>query len=215
MFRHFGFVGYKKLEDAEAAVLYFNNTCINTRRINVKICKSLLENEKEKVHIKMGVSANIPELKSETNKNLFDEMKDHKDDPLFLEFMLSHAKDRAVWESDLIDTDGDTLKLNNCKDTNYTEPQNSLKEESKLSNIDVKKTMIDLYTVKLMNTPYNTKRSDIQKFFKPLKPHSIRTRHGFCFAGFKTEVDFKKALSRNRSFMSMYPTTVFFLHSFI
>lgn len=40
-FRQFGFVGFKTEEEAENAVLYFNNSCIKASRIKVELCAGL------------------------------------------------------------------------------------------------------------------------------------------------------------------------------
>lgn len=63
----------------------------------------------------------------------------------------------------------------------------------------------DLFTIKIRDIPFKTKRKDIIKFFKPVKAFSIRLptrKHGFCYVGFKTEKEFKKAMLKNRSFLS-------------
>lgn len=41
VFRRFGFVGFKKEEDAKSALDYFNNTCIGSSRIQVEVCADL------------------------------------------------------------------------------------------------------------------------------------------------------------------------------
>lgn len=67
-----------------------------------------------------------------------------------------------------------------------------------------KKENLDLFTIKIHNVPYNTKRQEIIKFFKPLKPYSVRLPtkvHGFCYVGFKTEKDMSKAMLKNKSFI--------------
>lgn len=64
---------------------------------------------------------------------------------------------------------------------------------------------IDLLTIKIRNIPFKTKRQDVLTFFKPIKPYSVRLPtkvHGICYVGFKNEVDFKKAMLKNRSFWS-------------
>lgn len=77
------------------------------------------------------------------------------------------------------------------------------KAEKKSSGTDLKVT--DLYTVKIREIPFKTKRKDIIKFFKPVKAFSIRLptrKHGFCYVGFKTEKEFNKAMLKNRSFLN-------------
>ncbi|KAH8270700.1 hypothetical protein KR044_006657 [Drosophila immigrans] len=66
------------------------------------------------------------------------------------------------------------------------------------------KSNLELFTIKLHNVPYNTKRQDVIKFFKPLKPYSVRLPskvHGFCYVGFKTEKDMAKGMLKNKSFI--------------
>lgn len=67
------------------------------------------------------------------------------------------------------------------------------------------KKVTDAFTIKIRGIPFKTKRQDVIKFFKPLKPFSIRLPsriHGICYVGFKTERELKKALLKDRSFLS-------------
>ncbi|KAH8259063.1 hypothetical protein KR038_012169 [Drosophila bunnanda] len=66
------------------------------------------------------------------------------------------------------------------------------------------KSDLELFTIKIHNVPYNTKRQEVLKFFKPLKPYSVRLPskvHGFCYVGFKTEKDMVKGMLKNKSFI--------------
>ncbi|KAH8396219.1 hypothetical protein KR222_005541, partial [Zaprionus bogoriensis] len=66
------------------------------------------------------------------------------------------------------------------------------------------KSNLELFTIKMHNVPYNTKRQEVLKFFKPLKPYSVRLPskvHGFCYVGFKTEKDMAKGMLKNKSFI--------------
>jgi len=66
------------------------------------------------------------------------------------------------------------------------------------------KSNLELFTIKIHDVPYNAKRQDIIKFFKPLKPYSVRLPskvHGFCYVGFKTEKDMAKGMLKNKSFI--------------
>lgn len=68
-----------------------------------------------------------------------------------------------------------------------------------------KKQVTDLFTIKIREIPFKTKRKDVIKFFKPVKAFSIRLptrKHGFCYVGFKSEKEFKKAMLKNRSFLN-------------
>ncbi|XP_052857590.1 probable RNA-binding protein 19 [Drosophila gunungcola] len=66
------------------------------------------------------------------------------------------------------------------------------------------KSDLELFTIKIHNVPYNTKRQEVLKFFKPLKPYSVRLPgkvHGFCYVGFKTEKDMAKGMLKDKSFI--------------
>lgn len=75
---------------------------------------------------------------------------------------------------------------------------------TKATKVKPDKSNLELFTIKIHNVPYNTKRQDVVKFFKPLKPHSVRLPskvHGFCYVGFKTEKDMAKGMLKNKSFI--------------
>lgn len=68
-----------------------------------------------------------------------------------------------------------------------------------------KSASVDFFTIKIFDLPYKAKRQDVMKFFKPLKPKSVRipiTGRGYCYVGFKDEKEFKKAMFKNKSFMN-------------
>lgn len=135
-----------------------------------------------------------------------------------MEFMQSYSKDTKFWDGDVALPDNNNEnEVKNVQESSETIKDKNKKGIKSKTDVDTKisdKSIIksdkskfdtDLFTVKLMNIPYKAKRSDIQKFFKPIKPFSIRIpRHGFAFAGFKTKTDFNKALTKDRSFMSKF-----------
>ena len=45
-FRQFCFIGYRSEEEAQEAIKYFNNTCIQTSRIKVEVCAALGSEDK-------------------------------------------------------------------------------------------------------------------------------------------------------------------------
>ncbi|ALC48638.1 CG3335 [Drosophila busckii] len=152
----------------------------------------------------------------------------HKDDPEFQEFMQAHDKQRALWANDAAlgateqDNDEDDneeeqqveqeaaeeeveeeptekLAAQPISDLEYMQ---TLKAGAKTTKAD--KSNLELFTIKIHNVPYNTKRQDVLKFFKPLKPYSVRLPgkvHGFAYVGFKTEKDFDKGMLKNKSFI--------------
>lgn len=95
-------------------------------------------------------------------------------------------------------------------DLEYMKSLMAGKSEAKEATAKIKtkakadKSNLELFTIKIHNVPYNTKRQDVVKFFKPLKPHSVRLPskvHGFCYVGFKTEKDMAKGMLKNKSFI--------------
>lgn len=86
-----------------------------------------------------------------------------------------------------------------------TQPKPSAQQDAKAkAKAKQDKSDLQLFTIKIHNVPYKTKRQDIIKFFKPLKPYSVRLPsnvHGFCYVGFKTERDMAKGMMKNKSFI--------------
>lgn len=104
------------------------------------------------------------------------------------------------------EVDGVKLADQAISDTDYLkslmnkEPKPAQKKAKKEEN-----QIGDLFTVKIREIPFKTKRQDIIKFFRPVKAFSIRLptrKHGFCYVGFKTEKEFTKAMLKNRSFLN-------------
>ncbi|XP_026327160.1 probable RNA-binding protein 19 [Hyposmocoma kahamanoa] len=65
-----------------------------------------------------------------------------------------------------------------------------------------------LFHVKIAGLPYKTKKKDIKEFFRPLVPFTIRLPlgkgtkvAGFCYVGFRTEKEMKKALAKDKLFL--------------
>lgn len=111
---------------------------------------------------------------------------------------------------DVGDNEDGSKKLANQKisDTDYLKKLINKKDSE--SATKVKKSTkghtekVDLFTIKIREIPFSTKRKDVIAFFKPARPYSVRlpTRsHGFCYVGFKTEKEFTKAWLKDRSFL--------------
>lgn len=266
VFRKFGFVGYQSEAEAQAAIEFFNNTCIDTSRINVQVCASLGDDKKpqswskyakdsttfKKLHGIEDEDANktkekeeIENKKKNKKERLEEIFGEHKDDPKFIEFMKAHGKGNEIWDNDLglieqteedirgstsknstksainedqeddddesgsDDGEEDSTKLadQNISDLDYLK---SLKEKGSTSDKkktegEMKVSETDLFTIKIREIPFKTKRKDVKNFFKPVKVFSVRLptrKHGFCYVGFKTEKEFKKAMLKNRSFLN-------------
>lgn len=221
-FRQFGFVGYETDQQALEAIKFFHKTFIKTSKISVEVCKDLNE-----ASTKSEKHAFIDHDNQKTEKDqakVTDKVKElldkHKDDPLFKEFIETHTKSKAVWQNDGIPHEEETVKELKSIDisTNIeklADKEITDKDYMKLlmkKKEKTKKPMVELYTIKLRNLPKNTKRQDVIKFFKPLKPHSVRIpglKMRFAYAGFKTKADLDKALTKNRSFLNGKQVEVF------
>lgn len=63
---------------------------------------------------------------------------------------------------------------------------------------------LKLFTVKVSGLGYKHMKKHIKQFFRPLVPKSIRIPRkikGIAYLGFKTELQVKKALLKNKSFL--------------
>ncbi|XP_015516900.2 probable RNA-binding protein 19 [Neodiprion lecontei] len=126
-FRRFGFVGLKTEEQAQNALDYFNNTCIDTTKINIEHCAGLGDTSKPKAWSKYApdsvaygiingkkdsddhlstkskaVEKKKKESKKQTSKEIKEALEKHKDDALFTEFLETHAitGTNAIWSND-------------------------------------------------------------------------------------------------------------------
>lgn len=67
-----------------------------------------------------------------------------------------------------------------------------------------------LFTVKITNLAFGTKRREVKDFFRPLKAVGYRLppkNSGFAYVSFKTSKEMKKALIKNKSFLSKFTET--------
>lgn len=127
------------------------------------------------------------------------------------EIVIANGNDDDNEEDDGSESDSPDDKLANLEisDADYLKSLKNKKEQPKTETKTKKakketEKNTDLLTIKIREIPFNTKRQDVIKFFKPVRPFSIRlpTRdHGFCYVGFKSEKEFKAAMLRNRSFL--------------
>lgn len=230
-FRQFGFVGYADEESAQNAVKFYDSTFIGTSKIKVEVCAVLGDESKPKSWSKYAKDSEVYKKKHELPKDeeeekvpvkvepvgVVDDQKkskkatkieaiigDHKDDPLFQEFMQSHAKDKLAWQNDV----GVGKDKSAMKEVVEDEPENDEDEDmtdDKLANKEIsdmdymkqlmgdapkvkevqkasyekkdkksKEDMTKLFTVKIRNVPKKIKREELIKFFRPSKAHSVR-----------------------------------------
>lgn len=116
-------------------------------------------------------------------------------------------QDEGSSGNDESDNDEISTKLadQSISDADYLK---TLKEKGssteKKGKTDGERKINDLFTIKIREIPFKTKRKDVKNFFSPVKVYSIRLptrKHGFCYVGFKTEKEFNKAMLKNRSFL--------------
>ncbi|KAI5637264.1 RNA recognition motif domain-containing protein [Phthorimaea operculella] len=90
--------------------------------------------------------------------------------------------------------------------------QEEIKKENKEEKV-ANKQISDLEYMKILmrkitGLPFKCKKKDIKEFFRPLVPYSIRLPMGkerkltgFCYVGFRTEQELKKALNKDKLFI--------------
>lgn len=228
-FRQFGFVGFSDEAAAQESVKFFNGTFVGTSRIAVEVCAVLGDEAKPKSwskyakdseeYKKKSVKLEAPEeqeeipIKAETvevNKKSKKSTKidailgDRKSDPMFQEFMKSHAKDKLAWENDVgvgadkafseeeaegkeEEVEDEKLANKGISDMDYMKQlmgeaapkaKEVKKEVNKASyekkDKKSKDDMTKLFTIKIRNVPKKIKREELIKFFRPSKAHSVR-----------------------------------------
>lgn len=246
-FRQFGFVGYENEESAVDAVKFLNNTFIGTSKIKVEVCSILGDESKPKSWSKYAKDSEVYKKKNDKKSEEEDDepaeeisaadnkkkskktvkieaiIGDHKNDPLFQEFMKSHAKDKLGWENDVgvgedkekdetqedseddkklankEISDNDYMKQLMGKKTSSKEVKSRFEKKDKKS----KEELLKLYTIKIRNIPKKIKREELIKFFRPSKAHSVRIPKtaGIAYVGFKLERDMQRALTKDKSFL--------------
>lgn len=247
-FRQFAFVGFKEEESASDAVKYFNGTYIGSSKIIVEPCAGLGDDTKPKSWSKYAkdseafkkknkeveekieeipVEVKKPEKKKKKSEKIDEILGDHKDDPMFQEFLKSHAKDKLLWENDIakdsnvvkesksevqkesIPVENDKIADAKISDKDYM--KQLMGEEVDLSESVKKENYVKLYTIKIRNIPKKSKRGDLIKFFRPLKAHSVRIppKSNYAYVGFKLESELKRALNKDKSFLKGKQVHVF------
>lgn len=241
-FRQFAFLGFVEETSAAEAVKFFDNTFIGTSKIRVEVCsdlghviKSKFTKEEGKIKTKATEVEAAPVKKDISNEPKKSKktakieaiMGDHKNDPLFQEFLQSHAKDKLSWENDIAtgetaekveevlpeeieDEEEEKIANAGISDMDYmknliqgtTKVKKEIKTSYETKDKKPKEDLAKLFTIKMRNIPQKVKREDIVKFFRPSKAHSVRIPRTGCFAyvGFKLERDLQRALTKDKSF---------------
>lgn len=170
--------------------------------------------------------------KSKIDSEVLDKVSKHKDEPMFIEFMEAHAKDsKTVWGNDTLPVNGeeqtdsgveksgsdgeykeglqkDSIAYADISDMEYLKLRTKqltttpLSANKQVTAEDQKKR--DLYTVKVCQLPYSTKKRDLKEFFRPIPVASIRIpkkTKGFGYVAFKTQKAMKQALVKHKSFL--------------
>ncbi|XP_053691377.1 probable RNA-binding protein 19 [Sabethes cyaneus] len=213
-FRNFGFVGYESEEQANKAIQHFNNTFLRTSKLSVAACVALGEAKQLKTWSKYsGEKKDLSEVKQSVDTKKSKEkvkvetadeiLKKHKNDPLFKEFVEVQKKaGSAVWNNQIQQESSEAESENEEEEVQVKSlPQ---AEEKQAEKKPKERKITNLFVVKIHNIPSSIKRQDLFRFFKPVKPYSIRIppkQKGFAYVGYKTEGELKKALLKDKSFL--------------
>ncbi|KAK3084206.1 hypothetical protein FSP39_010039 [Pinctada imbricata] len=122
-FRKFAFVGYRNPEEAEAAIKEYNNTYVDTSKIQVEFAKDFGDCNKPRSWSKYSYDSSAfqkmmkeKEKKKEKeerkkkpkkkDKAVDDMLGELKDDPKFAEFLEAHQRSnkKSVWDNDAMET---------------------------------------------------------------------------------------------------------------
>lgn len=211
-FRNFGFIGYESEEQASKAINHFNNTFLKTSKISVAPCVALNDAKGLKTWSKYSKDkkdsedvskqkkddvAKVSRIKGETAADI---LKKHKNDPLFKEFIqVQNKAGTEIWNNQIQQSASDDSGSD--EDEQEHELEKSKSVESKNETIKKELKIANLFVVKIHNIPTKTKRQDLLRFFKPVKPFSIRIppkQKGFAYVGYKTETELKKSLAERQ-----------------
>ncbi|XP_074593873.1 uncharacterized protein LOC141849449 [Brevipalpus obovatus] len=226
-FRHFAFVGFKTVDEAEHAKNTLNNTYFGSSKIVVEFCNTVKKNSdannEEKIEAtaknkagknsKKGDEKNKKSSTVEKNNNInnqainvdkdIDSYEEIENDPDFQEFIGAHrnvkAKKGQVWQNDDVQPSAEK-KVSKKKENQHDESQESVSKPTKQS---VKGTFRN--TIKLKGIPEEKRnRKDIKTFLDPLKPISLRMPRkvkSIAYAAFRTQEEVEQALLKHRNFM--------------
>ncbi|XP_034831745.1 LOW QUALITY PROTEIN: probable RNA-binding protein 19 [Maniola hyperantus] len=204
-FRNFGFVGYRKEEQAAVAREHFDGTFINSMKINVELCANLGDEKKPKAWSKYASDSTAYKKlhkneaqenvkpkkdklsKAERNKNKIKELlTKHKDDPLFAEFIEAHVNEKTVWIKEALEETGksddsgveDEKPNEDSQQVNPPEDKPPEDGQEKQSKEKVANTGIsDLEYMKLlMKKVDGFKEKDKKATVEEVKPKKVRNR---------------------------------------
>uniref|UniRef100_A0A182X8I4 RRM domain-containing protein n=1 Tax=Anopheles quadriannulatus TaxID=34691 RepID=A0A182X8I4_ANOQN len=225
-FRNFGFIGFESEEQAAKAIAYFNNSYIRTSKITVAPCVALSESKNLKVwskHAQKPASAETVEPAKDESKakgkekpkaqTAKDVLGQYEKDPKFQEFLSAHKRaGKSVWDNLLEQSTEAEEKPVGADTAVDVEPPAEAKAKDEDEKKAAKKPMVSLFVAKVHNIPSSTKRQDLIRFFKTVKPYSVRIppkQSGFAYVGFKTESELSKALLMNKSFLGGKQVKIF------
>uniref|UniRef100_A0A182T1P9 RRM domain-containing protein n=1 Tax=Anopheles maculatus TaxID=74869 RepID=A0A182T1P9_9DIPT len=218
-FRNFGYIGFQNEEQAEKAIKHFDNSFIRTSKISVAPCVTLRESKKIKAWSKYTKKQpepvepekeekQVPAKEKPKPQTAKDVLGQYQDDPKFQEFLDAHKRaGKTIWDNQLqqkdAETKGTAADKKPASDDSAIDIEPS--DESKPNKNVVKEVvpLIRLFVAKMRNIPARATRQDVIRFFKNVKPHSVRVPakiKGIAYVGFKTEAELSKALLMDKSF---------------
>uniref|UniRef100_T1HN71 RRM domain-containing protein n=1 Tax=Rhodnius prolixus TaxID=13249 RepID=T1HN71_RHOPR len=219
-FRKFCFVGYESAEQANSAVSHFNKAYYGTSLLQVELCSELGDAKKSKAWSKYSTENNAfskKEINNSSEENetrvgkkrkmvvedaVVEQIKKHKNDTEFIEFMELHGTADKVLKLQESDDEGSDKSenekksvTNNCAHSAISDLE-YLKTKMKGSNTEAATKIIkyekpsesskQYFTVKISNLPYKATKKDIRRLLNPVTPASIRLPpkiKGIAFVG--------------------------------
>lgn len=189
-------MGYQTEQEANDAVKFLDNTCINTSRITVEACAALGSDSKPKSWSKYSADSSKNQKTKETDpkikanddttqalqlktKKKKDERIDeifgeHKNDPKFLEFLKVHGKGKDIWDNDLgletVVKKGDVKKTSTITSTNEEQLNDNVTADSDTQANSDDDSGNDDDSVKVANQDISD--SEYLKLLKSKKPES-------------------------------------------
>ncbi|CAG0884800.1 unnamed protein product [Darwinula stevensoni] len=221
-FRHFGFLGFKTPEEANAACKYFDKTFLGASRISVEIIKDGAKprTKKEIRESKsQNLSADLEEDESRSKQKTKIAQDENEEKVEWKEFLTLHTNRGKHWKDDADVQDAQPCTVT-AEDTEETDEPREMTDADYLKSKIVPDLVDDhvekekkeaptlkygqLFTIKVRGLPYSCKKSHLREFFRPVKPKSFRFPRkikGIAYVGFLTEKEMKQALLKHRSFL--------------
>eukprot|EP00095_Tigriopus_kingsejongensis_P007108 maker-scaffold130_size324016-snap-gene-2.23 protein:Tk07108 transcript:maker-scaffold130_size324016-snap-gene-2.23-mRNA-1 annotation:"rna-binding protein 19" len=231
-FRHFGFVGFEREVEAQAAQKHFDRNYLKGSKIQVELCADLGDPRKPRAwsrhapdasaHAQRGVPARS-EAKAERRAQRAERLRQaeavlepHREDPKFQEFLQTQAggpgfsaEARPLVGPQAAPAPEPVVQAAPEAGPEPTVPVSDLA----FLQARTKKTPKNetYYTVKLSGLPLKWKKKELKAFLRPLKAKSIRRPPqvgGIAYVGLATPEARQQLLLKHKSFLSGHQVQV-------